>query len=186
MTPVDDLISELRQIRNALGEDSGEPLRQPRRHGPGESSTPERVDGDPIFESGRWEIADRDLWEEEKQSARRAVEGEELSARSGVRELGLKPLLGTSRSMTTSAPGAFTFPNRALHSWTSFTSANCGSNGIAGSTSPGRRYSRMSKCISRLITPALGSNCCSGLRSAEHFRRASRASLHSRAQLYPK
>src|SRR5574337_632663 len=92
MTPVDDLISELRQIRNALGEDSGEPLRQPRRHGPGESSTPERVDGDPIFESGRWEIADRDLWEEEKQSARRAIEGDGLSSRSGVARTGIEAL----------------------------------------------------------------------------------------------
>jgi hypothetical protein len=88
MSSIDGVISELAGIRNALGQDAGEPWRRPRRHGSTEAPASERVTGDPIFDSGRWEIADQRLWEEEKESARRAVEGEVLSSgRTGIEAL---------------------------------------------------------------------------------------------------
>jgi hypothetical protein len=35
---------------------------------------PERVSANPILDSGQWEIADRELWEEEREGARRDIE----------------------------------------------------------------------------------------------------------------
>jgi hypothetical protein len=83
MGSIDDLISELAGIRNALGQEGGEPWRRPRRRGPTGAPTSERVSGDPIFDAGRWEITDRDLCEEEKESARRA----ELPGHDEAREV---------------------------------------------------------------------------------------------------
>jgi hypothetical protein len=92
MTLIGDLITELKGIRNALGEGTSEPSRPQRRRRSRESPTSERVSGDPIFDSDRWEIADRDLWEEKKQRARRAVEGDGIFGRSGVQRTGIEAL----------------------------------------------------------------------------------------------
>lgn len=92
MILIGDLIAELKWIRNALGEETSEPSPPPQRRRLRESPTLERVSGDPIFDSGRWEIANRDLWEEGKQRARRAVEGDGISGRSGVQRTGIEAL----------------------------------------------------------------------------------------------
>ncbi|HEY7329761.1 MAG TPA: hypothetical protein VH592_19155 [Gemmataceae bacterium] len=92
MIPVDDLISELGLIRNALGEETVDPSRRPRRRGPRESPASERVSGDPIFDSGQWDVTDPDLWEEEKQRARRAVEGDGSAGQSGISRTGIEAL----------------------------------------------------------------------------------------------
>ncbi|HVZ64625.1 MAG TPA: hypothetical protein VG936_08645 [Lacunisphaera sp.] len=87
MSSIDGVISELSGIRNALGQDAGEPWRRPQR-GSTEAPASERVTGDPIFDSGRWEIADQRLWDEKKERARRTVEGEVLSSgRTGIEAL---------------------------------------------------------------------------------------------------
>jgi hypothetical protein len=90
MIPVDDLISELGLIRNALGEETVEPSRRQRRRGGSPAS--ERVSGDPIFDSGQWEVTGQHLWKEEKQRARRAVEGDGSAGQSGISLTGIEAL----------------------------------------------------------------------------------------------
>lgn len=90
MTPIRDLISELTTIRNALGEEADGSSRPPRRPGPREYPTSEQVSGDPIFDSSGWEITDRGLWDEEKQRARRAVEGTGSSSLADVSRTGIE------------------------------------------------------------------------------------------------
>lgn len=92
MIPIDDLVTELESIRNALGEETVEPSRRPRHRGPRESPPSERVSGGPIFDSGQLDITDRDLWEEEKQRARRAVEGDGSAGQSGTSRTGIEAL----------------------------------------------------------------------------------------------
>src|SRR4051794_18153219 len=84
---MDDLILELDGIRNALGQEDSEPWRRPRPRALTEAPSPERFSGEPRFDSGDWDIIDPDLWEEQKESTRRAVEGEGLTSRSGIEAL---------------------------------------------------------------------------------------------------
>src|SRR5262249_40035474 len=92
MYSIDDLISELSGIRNALGQEAGEPWRPPRRRGSIGTPASERVSTDPIFDSGRWDITDEPRWEEEKESARAAVEGDGHSGGSGISQSGIEAL----------------------------------------------------------------------------------------------
>jgi hypothetical protein len=88
MNSIDGVISELAGIRNALGQDAGEPRRRPWLRLLAKAPASEHVTGDPIFDCGRWQIADQRLWEEGKESARRAVEGEvPSSGRTGIEAL---------------------------------------------------------------------------------------------------
>jgi hypothetical protein len=88
---MEELISQLANIRNALGQDAGDPRRRPRRRGSAGALASERVSSDPMFDSGEWDITDRDLWEEEKERAHRAVE-REVSGRSGDSQSGIEAL----------------------------------------------------------------------------------------------
>jgi hypothetical protein len=92
MGSIDDLISELTGIRNTLGQEAGEPWRQPRRRGATGAPASERVSGDPIFDSGGWDITDRDLWDEERETTRRAIEGDGPTARSDISRCGIEAL----------------------------------------------------------------------------------------------
>src|SRR5579885_1065915 len=71
---------------------------------------------------------------------------------------GLRPLLGTHRSMTTSVTGASTSLYPASPSWTNFTLASCRWTEIGGFVLLGQFCSTMSRCILRWTTPALGLN----------------------------
>lgn len=80
MSSIGDMISELAEIRNALGHEGREPWQRPRRLSPTGAPTLERVSADPIFEADSWKITDPVAWEEEKENTRRAVEGNNTSS----------------------------------------------------------------------------------------------------------
>jgi hypothetical protein len=80
MSSIDDMISELAGIPGALRQWDGDPRQRPRPPPSRVERSSERVREDPIFEAAQWQIADRDLWEEQKERARRAIEGDGVEA----------------------------------------------------------------------------------------------------------
>jgi hypothetical protein len=86
MNAIDGVISELAKIRNALGQEASEPWRRPRRFRSTATTESEQVSSDPTFDADRWELNDPDLWEEEKENARRSVEGQDASG-AGIEAL---------------------------------------------------------------------------------------------------
>jgi hypothetical protein len=72
---MDLLISQLGKIRNALGYDVEHPgIRSSR------DIRPQRVGNDPIFDTRGWDISNQRRWQDIKEGARRAIEGEGRSS----------------------------------------------------------------------------------------------------------